>query len=401
MLHIYPELKGKRIIIGITGGISAYKTCYIVRSLRKSGAEVKVVMSENATKFVSPQTFQTLSKNKVYIELFSSDFVEEPLHIHLSDWGDAFLIAPATADVIGKMASGIADNLLTTLFLSFKKKIVISPAMDEVMWKNPLVQGNIKKLSKIGVEIIEPEIGELASGKIGEGRMADEERIIFHLRKVFSKHDLKGKNFLITAGPTREYLDDIRFLTNPSSGKMGYYLAEEMALRGGKVTLLSGPVNLDAPFDVEKIDVESVEDLRKGVLENFSDCDVLIMTSAVGDFQIEKRKKGKIKRDKKITLKFIPTPDILKEVSKRKGDKIIVGFSAETEKLKERSKKKLKEKGVDIIVGSLIKKNISGFGLEKMEGCIISRNRVRNYPLIEKRKLAKMVIEEIIELVKK
>jgi len=396
LLPSYPELEKKRIIIGVTGGISLYKTCTLLRAIKKAGAEVRVVMTKNATRFVSPQTFQTLSGNPVYTELFPSYFLQEPLHIRLSEWGEAILLAPATANIIGKMAAGIADDLLSTLLTAFPGPVLIAPAMNDVMWHNPAVKENIEKISRRGVKIIPPEKGELASGKIGEGRMAGVERIIFHLRKIFSPQDLKGKKLLITAGPTREYIDDIRFITNPSSGKMGYYLSEEAVLRGAEVLLISGPVNLPAPEGVDKIEIESVEELKDNLEKHFPEYDVLIMSAAVGDFQVKEKLPGKIKRKGALSLALVPTADILRAIGERKRGQIVVGFSAETENLLERSKKKLKEKKTDLVVGCLIKNKVSGFGVEKIEGWLIGKDgREKKFSLVDKKVLAKMVIEEV------
>jgi len=246
------------------------------------------------------------------------------------------------------------------------------------------------------VEIVSCEKGELVSGKIGEGRMADVGRIIFRLRKVFSPQDLQGKKFLITAGPTREYLDDIRFLTNPSSGKMGYYLAEEVVLRGGEVLLISGPVSLPTPEDVRKIDIETAADLRKNVEKYFPTCDVLIMSAAVGDFKVKEKFRGKIKRNGKLHIELEATEDILKGISRKKERKVVVGFSAEVEQLRERSKKKLEDKKVDLMVGCLIKDRVSGFGVDTIEGWLIYKDgREEKFSLIDKRMLAKMIIEKV------
>ncbi len=396
MLPNYPELEKKRIIIGVTGGISLYKTCILLRAIKKAGAEVRVVMTRNATRFVSPQTFQTLSGNPVYTELFPAHFLQEPLHIRLSEWGEIILLAPATANIIGKMASGIADDLLSTLLTAFPGPVLIAPAMNDVMWHNPAVKENIGKISRRGTEIIPPGKGELASGKIGEGRMAEVEKIIFHLRKIFSSQDLKGKKVIVTAGPTREYIDDIRFISNPSSGKMGYHLSEEAALRGAEVLLLSGPVNLPAPEGVKKIEIESVEELKENIEKHFPACDILIMSAAVGDFRVKEKFPGKLKRKDALSLRLVPTPDILKGIGERKKNQIVVGFSAETENLRERSKNKLKEKKADLVIGCLIKEKVSGFNLEKIEGWLIGKDgREEKFPLVEKRVLAKMVIEEV------
>jgi len=392
----YPELENKRVIIGVTGSISLYKTCTLLRRIKKGGAEVRVVMTQNAIRFISPQTFQAISGNPVYTELFSSYFLEEPLHVRLAEWGEVILVAPATANIIGKIASGIADDLLSTLLMAFPGPIILSPAMNEVMWNNPTVEENIEKISEKGVEIVSCEKGELVSGKIGEGRMADVGRIIFRLRKVFSPQDLQGKKFLITAGPTREYLDDIRFLTNPSSGKMGYYLAEEVVLRGGEVLLISGPVSLPTPEDVRKIDIETAADLRKNVEKYFPTCDVLIMSAAVGDFKVKEKFRGKIKRNGKLHIELEATEDILKGISRKKERKVVVGFSAEVEQLRERSKKKLEDKKVDLMVGCLIKDRVSGFGVDTIEGWLIYKDgREEKFSLIDKRMLAKMIIEKV------
>ena len=400
MLPKYPEVKGKKIILGVTGGIAIYKVCSFIREIRRSQGEVKVVMTRNATRFITPLTFMTLTGNPVYEETFPDHYLPQPFHIRLGEWGEVLFVAPATANIIGKAASGIGDDLLSTLLLSFPGKIIFAPSMDEEMWRNPVVQENVKKLQDMGREVIPPEKGELASGKTGEGRLPSLENLMYFLRRAFLPQDMQGVNVLVTAGPTREYIDRIRFISNPSSGKMGFLLAEEASLRGGKVRLITGRVAIDTPPGVERIEVETAEDMKKEVEGNFPWCDVLIMNAAVGDFQVKERREGKIRREEGLTLHLEPTPDILKEVSLSRDKQVVVGFSLELDGVEERGWKKLKEKKVDILVGCLQKEGRSGFGEDSLEGLILFSDGKKEPYSLTKRETARKVMDRVIEIIK-
>ena len=390
-------LKDRRILLGVSGGIAAYKAVELLRLLQKEGAQVKVVMTKSATEFVSPLTFSSLSHNPTYYSLFSHPQKWEIEHISLADFAELFLIAPATANIIGKIASGIADDLLTTTALSVHCPILIAPAMHSQMWSNPILQENIEKLKKLGYHIIEPEEGELASGQIGKGRLASLERIVERVREILNPHlPLKGVKILITAGPTREYIDPIRFISNPSTGVMGYTIAEEALKRGAEVVLISGPTHLSPPQGCEFISVESAEEMLSEALKHFSEVDVAIATAAVGDFKPKEKAEQKIKKKEELSLNLVPTPDILLELSRRKGNKILVGFAAETENLIENALEKMEKKNLDIIVANLVSGGEYGFGSKKLFACLIKRGAPPPQPMIiTKRELASLILDEV------
>lgn len=354
-------LKNKTILVGVSGGIAAYKTCEIVSQLKKHGAQVWVVMTKSAQKLVQPLTFRTLSQNPVILDLFSDEMALSPVpHIALTQQADLFLVAPATANIIGKAAQGLADDALSTMLLSAQCPIIFAPAMNCAMWQKPALKENLQTLKKRGAQIIDPEKGYLACGDWGEGRLAKTEKILEAVfEKLAIKQDLQQKEILITAGPTREMLDPIRFLSNLSSGKMGYALAQAALSRGAKVTLISGPTSLFPPQGAVFIPVVNAKEMEKAVGQNFKHCDVLIMAAAVADFTFEGQKKEKIKKaSAKTTLKLVPTTDILGTISKNKGTRKIIGFAAESEKLETYAKEKLMLKKLDLIVGNYIQDSI-------------------------------------------
>ena len=399
--------KGKKFILGVTGSIAGYKSCELLRKLKEEGAEIKVVMTKNATKFITPLTFQTLSANQVYMEMFPANSLTVPhldnglVHIKLTEWADALLVAPATSNIIAKTACGIADDLLSTLLVSFQGPIILAPAMDEGMYKNAIFKENVNKLKEKGYYVIPAERGVLASGKVGEGRLPSIEKVTKYVRDVLlAKEDLIGKKVLITAGGTREYLDPIRFIGNSSSGKMGYALAESAKLRGAEVKLISAPTLLPQPKGVEVIDVITARQMRDKVIENFTSADILIMAAAVGDFRAEKLEKQKRKRAKgKWNVQLIPNSDILLEVSKIKRNKITVGFSVETESRIDAAKEKLKKKNLDLIVVNDIKGKNSGFGTDTNKAILIGKNgSLEELPLLSKKDLANKILDKIKKL---
>ncbi|MCJ7508438.1 MAG: bifunctional phosphopantothenoylcysteine decarboxylase/phosphopantothenate--cysteine ligase CoaBC [candidate division Zixibacteria bacterium] len=344
--------KDKNIILGITGGIAAYKSAEICRRLKKLGANVIVVMTRAGAKFITPLTMETLSENEVVTELFPENKVVKTRHIDLATWADLVLIAPATANIIGKIASGIADDILSTVVMSTLSPVLLCPSMNENMYLNPIVQKNIQKLKDLGYKFIEPGIGDLACGTVGKGRLADLDIILREVTNILvKKKDLEEKRILITAGPTQEPIDKVRFLSNRSSGKMGYALALEAKKRGAKAILISGPTGIDKPQGIDFYQVKTAQEMHSQVKFHLKKADVLIMAAAVSDFVPKIVQSQKIKREeKKISLELEPTADILKEIGKNKKDKLLVGFALETENEVENAKRKLKEKNLDLIV---------------------------------------------------
>jgi phosphopantothenoylcysteine decarboxylase/phosphopantothenate--cysteine ligase len=396
-------LNGKNILIGISGGIACYKVCDVVSRLKKLNSDVDVIMTKSAVEFVSPLTFQTLSQNFVYVDMFKEPKTFEVEHISLAKKADIVLIAPATGDIIGKIASGIADDMLTTVIMATRAKVIFAPAMNTNMYTNPIVQGNIKKLSKLGYEFIKPGKGRLACGDYGEGKMAEPEIIVDYILNSFHKDDLKDKKIVITAGPTIEPLDPVRYMTNFSSGKMGYALAEEAKKRGGEVVLITGPVNLTPPYGVEIIKINTTIEMLNAVEKNFGDCDILIKAAAPLDYRPETVSKDKIKKNgESLQLKFVPNPDIAAHFGKFKRNQIIVGFAAETNNVIEYAKGKLKKKNFDFIVVNDISKDGAGFRTDtNIVSIIDNKDVVDNYPLMEKRKLAGIILDKAVELIDK
>jgi phosphopantothenoylcysteine decarboxylase/phosphopantothenate--cysteine ligase len=362
-----------KILFGVSGGISAYKAAGFVSSLVKEGHDVNVVMTENATRFVSPLTFEALTKNICYTDLNLPHGKDCIAHISLPQSSDVFIICPATANTISKISLGLADNLLTTMSIARKCPLVIVPAMNDIMWQNPFLQENVKRLIDQNVIFFGPAYGRLACESLGKGRMLE----INELLEIFNYHfypikDLSGKKILITAGPTREPIDPVRYISNRSSGKMGYAFAQIASLRGAQVSLISGPTNLDTPFMVERINVETTEEMRKCVFENFETCDVLIMAAAVSDFKVYEQSINKIKKKDNFEIRLTTNPDILKEINRLKKNQIVVGFAAETENLNIYAKKKLEEKSLDYIIANKIYKTGFPFGSENNEVLVLS-----------------------------
>lgn len=397
-------LKDKRIVLGVSGSIAVYKAVELLRLLQREGAIVRVVMTRAATRFVSPITFSTLSRYPASVSMFSPSSRFEIEHISLADFAELLLVAPATANVIGKIASGIADDLLTATVMSVNCPVVLAPAMHSQMWNNSLVQHNLKKLQEHGFHIIEPEEGELASGGIGKGRLASLEKILSYVKEILNPPlTLKGVKILITAGPTREYLDPVRFLSNPSTGLMGFTIAEEANKRGADVILISGPTHLPPPIGCEFREVCSAEEMLLAVLEHFDTADCVIASAAVSDFTPSIKMEQKIKKtSKELTLRLRPTPDILEELGKRKGDKILVGFAAETDNFIENALKKMERKNLDLIVANVVSQKEYGFGSEKVLASLIKKGEPPSPPSpISKRELAKLLLEEIERIIRR
>lgn len=345
----------KTVILGVTGSIAAYKSCDIVRRLREKGIQVNCILTKSAMEFVSPLTFQTLSGETAYSDLFELEPIQ-PEHISLAQKADLVLIAPATANIISKISCGIADDLLTTTVLSTKAPVLIAPAMNEDMYTNAILQENIFHLKSKGVSFIEPEKGALACSREGIGRLAKVERIVTEVEKILKfgvarRGYLKGRTVLITAGPTREYIDAVRFISNSSSGRMGYALAEEAKSRGAEVILVSGPVQISPPEGVRTTLVRTADEMKEKVEKNFKQADIVICSAAVGDWKPEKTRKEKIKGDLR-EVKLLPNPDILAGLGKKKENKVLVGFALEGKNLVKEAKRKLREKNLDLIVAN-------------------------------------------------
>ncbi len=394
-------LQNKRIIVGITGSIAAYKAGELVRELKRGGAEVKVVMTEAAQEFVSPLTFQVLSGNPVYTNLFGPEGRWDPEHISLAQWGELVLVAPATADIISKLSLGLAGDLLTALTLASQATIIVCPAMNSGMWENPILQSNSKRLMELGFHFVGPGYGELASGKIGKGRFAQIEEIIGKIKEVlYPKRNLLGKKVVVTAGRTEEDLDPVRVLTNRSSGRMGYSLAQVANWRGGEVTLISGPSILPPPFGVNLQRVRTTQEMREKVKDTFREGDILVMAAAVADFKPQSLHQKKLSRGE-LSLKLEPTPDILKEMGEIKGDKILVGFALETGNSLDRAKRKLEEKNLDLIVLNDPTQEGAGFEVESNVVTLIWRDgRTEPLPKLPKLEVAERIWDRIAEILK-
>ncbi|MCS7228461.1 MAG: bifunctional phosphopantothenoylcysteine decarboxylase/phosphopantothenate--cysteine ligase CoaBC [Candidatus Kryptonium sp.] len=404
-------LEGKKIIVGVTGGISAYKTCYVVRGLKKLGADVKVVMTPSATQFVTPLTFSTLSGNDVIVDMFPTSSHQgtgaRTWHIDLALWADLMLIAPATANTIAKIANGIADNFLTSLVLAMRCPVVLAPAMDVDMYLNEITQRNLKSLKELGYLIIDPEEGELASGLVGIGRMAEPEKIIEFVKEFFAgvKFDLKGKKFLITAGPTYELIDPVRFIGNWSTGKMGFEIAKSAVHRGAEVILVSGPTQLATPKNVKRIDVVTSDEMFEAVIKFYDEVDVVIMSAAVADYtpvyKFEKKLKKEDLSGEVVELKLKKTKDILKYLGEHKKNQVLVGFALETDNAVDNAMRKLKEKNLDLIVLNTLGEG-SGFGYDTNIVTIISKDgEVESLPKMTKYEVGHRILDKVSQIFKK
>jgi phosphopantothenoylcysteine decarboxylase / phosphopantothenate---cysteine ligase len=394
-------LKGKTIVLGITGGIAAYKAADLASKLTQAGAKVEVVMTEAATKFITPLTLRNITQRPVVTDMFelSSEWSVE--HVALAEAADAVVVAPATANTIARLAAGIADDMLATVVLATKAPVIIAPAMNDLMYANAVTQENIAKLKARGFSFIEPEYGRLASGKMGKGRLPETAKIIEAVERALGqRRDLEGKRIVVTAGGTREPIDPVRHIGNRSSGKMGYALAEAARDRGAKVTLVAANVSLGEPANVEIINAPTALEMKKAVSEAVKKADALLMAAAVADYQPEEIAKSKIKKELKqnLTLKLVKTPDILSEV---KGKFIRVGFAAESENLVANAKKKLAEKKLDLIIANDITKADSGFDAETNRVIIIDKKgKTEELPLMSKREVAERILDRVKGLIK-
>ena len=395
-------LKGKKIVLGITGSIAAYKACLIIRGLIKQGAEVQTVITPAGKEFITPITLSALTHKPVISEFFSQRDGTWNSHVDLGLWADAMLIAPCTASTIGKMANGIADNMLITTYLSMKAPVFVAPAMDLDMYAHPSTQKNLDKLRSYGNIIIEPQSGFLASGLEGKGRMDEPENIIKALELYFydKKDELKGKHIMITAGPTYEKIDPVRFIGNYSSGKMGFAIAEECARRGADVTLVSGPVSLSCSKQIRRINVESCQDMYNAATSEFDKCDAAILCAAVADFKPENAADRKIKREKDdLVIRLSPTQDIAEEVGRRKRQgQILVGFALETDNEDANAKSKLVKKNLDFIVLNSTRNEGTTFRTDDNQIKIITGTDVKEYGKKSKYDVACDIIDELSKL---
>lgn len=398
------NLKSKKILVGVSAGIAAYKISRLVRLLVKEGAEVRVVMTPDAAKFVSPVTLSALSKNDVIMNIFPDGEMKtlnkvetQTWHVNFGIWADYFIIAPATANTLAKIAAGMSDNFLLVTILATRCPIALAPTMDDDMYKNKITQNNIAKLKTYGYKIIEPTSGELASGLVGMGRMAEPEVMLEFLRNEFAKkEDLKGKKILVTAGPTREYIDAVRFITNPSTGKMGFAIAQAASERGAEVTLISGPVNLSID-DVTRIDVETSDQMFNAVKKNMKNKDAIIMTAAIEDFKPLKISKQKIKKENKskINIECGLSVDILKYLGEQKKNYKLVGFAVETNNEIANAKSKLKRKNLDFIVLNNPNVKGAGFGTDTNVASIIDSKKVDKFKKMTKLELANIILDKL------
>ena len=388
------------IVLGVTGGIACYKAVEVVRLLVKAGFEVQVIMTRGAMEFVTPLTFQTLSGNPVATETFNLTQESEIGHINLADNSDLFVIAPATANVIGKIAAGIADDLLTTVLMATRAPVLVAPAMNIHMYENPVLQENLRKLRRIGYHIMDPAEGYLACGYEGKGRLPDPEKIVEEIGRLLKTKDLTGERLLITAGPSREPIDPVRYLSNRSSGKMGCALARAALRRGAQVALVMGPTALVPPAGARVIPVTTAAEMRDAVLKEYPRCTAVIMAAAVADYHAAVVAEKKIKRGKQaIELRLEPNPDILKELGQNKDGKWLIGFAAETEELTGNAQKKLREKNLDMVVANNVAEPGSGFDGDNNIATIVDRTgAVRALPLMSKDDLADKIFDHFLAL---
>jgi len=395
-------LKDKNILLGVTGGIAVYKIANLASMLKKQGANVKVIMTENACQFITPMTFETLTAQKVYTDTFDRNFEFKVDHIELGKWADVFLIAPATANVIGKLANGIADDMLTTTALAMRCPILVSPAMNTAMFENKVVKHNIMKLRTYGMDIIMPASGHLACGDTGAGKMPEPEMLLEYIKRgVYKKKDLVGKKVCVSAGPTREAIDPVRYISNNSTGKMGVEIAKMAAYRGAKVSLIMGPSNVFVPDFINRIDIKSAEDMYEEIIKISDSQDIIIKAAAVADYTPANYSDEKIKKkDGDLSIELSRTKDILKELGERKENnpkkQFICGFSMETENMEENSKNKLAKKNADMIVANNVKVDGAGFGTDTNVVTIFTKDNEIRLDKLSKTEVAEKIFDEIV-----
>lgn len=392
-------LKGKNVVLAVTGSIAAYKIAGLASMLKKLNANITVLMTENATNFINPITFETLTENKCLIDTFDRNFQYNVEHVSLAKMADVVMVAPASANVIGKLANGIADDMLTTTVMACKCKKIIAPAMNTNMYENPIVQDNIEKLRRFGMEIITPATGYLACGDTGVGKMPSEEVLLSYiLREIQCKKDMKGKKVLVTAGATREKIDPVRYITNHSTGRMGYAVARAAMLRGAEVTLVTGKTNLVPPDFVRTIEIESAQDMYNAVMSNAASADIIVKAAAVADYRPKNSADNKIKKKTgELNIELERTTDILKTLGEnRRENQFICGFSMETENMLENSRSKLDKKNIDMIVANNLKTEGAGFGTDTNIVTFITREETVEKPIMTKDKVADEILSYIL-----
>lgn len=393
------------VLLCVTGGIAAYKAVALTSKLTQMGIDVKVMMSENATKFVTPLTFQAISRNPVYTDTFDEKDPKKIAHIDLSEWPDLIIIAPATSNIIGKLANGIADDMITSTLLATEKPVWIAPAMNVHMYHHPIVQKNMDTLKSIGYEFIEPDEGYLACGYTGKGRLAEPESIAEKVREFFSGNTrgfLEGKRVVVTAGPTRERIDPVRYISNFSSGKMGYAIAEEALKLGAAVTLITGPVSLTPPQGAKVVSIESTEEMYRAVIEEYNNADIVIKAAAVSDYRPQEYMPNKMKKQKdEWSITLVKNRDILKELGKKKTHQFLIGFAAETDHVEQYALDKLKNKNLDMIVANDVSMEGAGFGSDTNIVTIFKKDgSKRALEKLSKNKVAIEILKEAYEMMK-
>ncbi len=391
------NLKGKTVLLGVTGSIAAYKTANLASMLKKLGCDVHVLMTQNATNFINPITFETLTGNKCLVDTFDRSFQFSVEHVSIARLADVVLIAPASANVIGKLANGIADDMLTTTVMACRCRILVSPAMNTNMYHNPIVQDNLDKLHRFGYEIIAPDEGYLACGDVGDGKMpAETELLEYILREIACEKDLAGRKVLVTAGPTMEKLDPVRFISNHSSGKMGYAIAKNCMLRGADVTLVTGKTAIEPPRFVKVVSITSAKEMFEAVTEAYEEQDIVIKAAAVADYRPRNPADEKVKKKEgELLIELERTDDILKYLGEHKKQQFLCGFSMETENMLENSKAKLK-KNLDMIVANNLKQEGAGFGVDTNVVTIITKDMVKELGMMSKDEVAEAIVSEIL-----
>ncbi|MDR0879934.1 MAG: bifunctional phosphopantothenoylcysteine decarboxylase/phosphopantothenate--cysteine ligase CoaBC [Clostridioides sp.] len=401
-------LRDKTVVIGVSGGIAVYKVCDVVSKLKKLGANVHVIMTKAATEFVTPLTFQTLSQNFCISDMFEEPKTWDVEHIALAKQADLFLVAPATANIMGKIIGGIADDMVTTTLMATRAQVLIAPAMNTNMYQNPIVKRNMDSLRKLGYKFVNPDSGRLACGDVGEGKLASPDRIVDEIVRLLTgldsevevEQDLKGEKIIVTAGPTVESIDPVRFISNRSSGKMGYAIAAQAGNRGAEVTLISGPTNLTPPDSIEKfVQIESADQLYEAMISNFEDNHVIIQSAAVADFKPKNYSDKKIKKhfkDDDLSMPLGRNKDIAYEIGKKKGNKILVAFAAETNDLVENAKSKIIKKNLDFIVANDLTQEGAGFkGDTNVVKIIDKSGNIEQYPMMKKEEVADVILDKI------
>ena len=392
-------LKGKTIVLGVTGSIAAYKMANVASMLVKRGCEVHVVMTKNATNFINPIAFESLTNTKCLVETFDRNFQFHVAHVSLTDKADAMLIAPASANIIGKIANGIADDMLSTTVMACNKPVIISPAMNTKMYNNPILQDNLDKLRRFGYEIVEPASGHLACGTSGAGKMPSEEVLVAHLERVIAKEkDLKGKKVLVTAGPTIEAIDPVRYISNHSSGKMGYAIAKMAMLRGADVTLVTGKTAIEPPMFVDVVPIVSAQDMYDAVISRSDEQDIIIKSAAVADYTPANVSDQKVKKkDGDMAIELVRTKDILKTLGENKKEgKFLCGFSMETQNMLENSRAKLEKKKIDMIAANNLKEQGAGFNTDTNVITLITKDEEKQLPKMTKEEVADELLDFIV-----